>query len=165
MVGGTFPCSLKRFYESFRLAEKSLHRGAKLLIADCRLRALFLGLLFGCFDLDTGVLGLTLIHKILSVGFVFCQSFELISTKIFVRFLACRKKVWKPYPKRHRSVHVQRTAWKKGERKLYHLGCNLHVNRVLFWKKGSFKLSKKKIADPDIRQCNVVVVRKRQKKK
>ena len=110
MVGGTFPCSLKRFYESFRLAEKSLHRGAKLLIADCRLRALFLGLLFGCFDLDTGVLGLTLIHKILSVGFVFCQSFELISTKIFVRFLACRKKVGKRYFKGHCPVHVKRAA-------------------------------------------------------
>ena len=34
---GTFPCSLKRFYESFTWAEKSLHWGAKLLIADCTL--------------------------------------------------------------------------------------------------------------------------------
>ena len=34
---GTFPCSLKRFYEAFTWAEKSLHRGAKILIADCAL--------------------------------------------------------------------------------------------------------------------------------
>ena len=33
----TFPCSLKRFYERFTWAEKSLHRGAKLLIEDCAL--------------------------------------------------------------------------------------------------------------------------------
>ena len=33
----TFPCSLKRFYECFIWAEKSLNRGAKLLIEDCAL--------------------------------------------------------------------------------------------------------------------------------
>ena len=71
---------------------------------DCRFLAVFLGLVFDYFDLE----GMTLL-KMLSVRLVSCHSFELISTKTFVRFQACRKKVGNTYPKRHRPVPVKRT--------------------------------------------------------
>ena len=119
------------------------------LIIDCRFLALFLGLVFGYFDFE----GMNLLRKMLSVRVVCCHSFELISTKIFVRFQACRKKVGNTYPKRHRPVPVKRTAWNKGARMaLLIRGTLPHVKKV----NGNFKLRKDKIADPVIRQLNVM---------
>ena len=100
----------------FTWAEKFLYQGGW--IIDCRFLALFLGLVFGYFDFE----GMTLLRKMLSVRVVCCHSFELMSTKIFVRLQACRKKVGNTYPKRHRPVPVKRTAWNKGGRKLNYPG-------------------------------------------
>ena len=107
-------------------------------------------MLFGCFDLDSGFLGLTLTHKILSVRFVFCQSFELISTKIFVRLLACRKKVGKPQEALSSACENElRETKEKGttlpRMNLLTRGTLPYVNRVLLKKNRSFKFRKRKL--------------------
>ena len=131
------------------------------LIIDCRFLALFLGLVFVYFDLE----GMTLLRKMLSVRLVCCHSFELVSTKLFVRFQVCRKKVGNTYHKRHRPVPVKTNCVKQRRKEtqlprmaLLIRGTLRHVNSVfLFLKNGNFKLRKDKNADPVIRQLNVTL--------